>query len=129
MGFIAASGSTPAAAACAAWARPISHPSRVTAEFRAMFWALKGATFTPRLASPRQTPATITLLPQSDEVPATSNPPFTGTPSPPVHADDPPAVTAGVEFGRRERGDVDAPEGVDRGLERHDHRGPDHTGV
>jgi len=37
-------GSTPAAPACAAWARPISPPSTVTAAFSAMFCALKGAT-------------------------------------------------------------------------------------
>ena len=36
-GFIAASGATPAAAACIAWARPISWPPAVTAELRAMF--------------------------------------------------------------------------------------------
>ena len=36
-------GSTPAASACAAWARPISPPS-ATQAFRAMFWALNGAT-------------------------------------------------------------------------------------
>ncbi len=37
-------GSTPAASACAAWARPISHPSAVTAALSAMFCALNGAT-------------------------------------------------------------------------------------
>lgn len=46
-GFISADGSTRAACACIAWARPISAPSRVTNEFSDMFCALKGATFTP----------------------------------------------------------------------------------
>ena len=36
-GFIAASGSMPAAWACAAWARPISSPPRVTKELSDMF--------------------------------------------------------------------------------------------
>src|SRR5437879_3397097 len=70
-GFIEASGSIPAAAACAACARPISLPSAVTAALRDMFWALKGATLTPWRRSQRQIPATTTLLPASEEVPAT----------------------------------------------------------
>ena len=37
MGFMSAKGSMPAASACMAWARPISRPSRVMAELRAMF--------------------------------------------------------------------------------------------
>jgi hypothetical protein len=74
IGFIAASATTPPACAWAAWARPISAPSGVTAEFRAMFCALNGATLTPRLASQRQIPATTTLLPASDAVPAASSP-------------------------------------------------------
>ena len=44
MGFMSTVGSMPAASAWTAWARPISSPSAVTAAFRAMFWALKGAT-------------------------------------------------------------------------------------
>ena len=44
MGFIRASGATPAASACTTWARPISSPSGVMAELRAIFWDLKGAT-------------------------------------------------------------------------------------
>ena len=44
MGFMSTWGGTPAAAACTAWARPISRPSGVAKELRAMFWALKGAT-------------------------------------------------------------------------------------
>src|SRR5919202_2233265 len=71
-GFIAASGSTLAAAAWAAWARPISAPSLVTKELSAMFCALKGATLTPSRKSQRQMPATTTLLPASEWVPATS---------------------------------------------------------
>ena len=43
MGFIRTSGATPAASACTTWARPISKPSGVMAELRAMFWDLKGA--------------------------------------------------------------------------------------
>lgn len=44
MGFIRTSGATPAASDCTTWARPISKPSGVMAELRAMFWDLKGAT-------------------------------------------------------------------------------------
>ncbi len=44
---MATSGSTPAAMACMAWARPISWPAGVTNEFKAMFCALNGATRTP----------------------------------------------------------------------------------
>ena len=76
-GFIAASGSTPAAAACIACARPISAPSAVTAELSDMFCALKGATFTPSRASHRHSPAVSTDLPASEVVPATSSAPFT----------------------------------------------------
>src|SRR5919202_7076002 len=76
-GFIAASGSTLAAAAWAAWARPISAPSHVTKELSAMFCALKGATLTPSRASQRQMPATTTLFPASEWVPATSREPLT----------------------------------------------------
>jgi hypothetical protein len=74
-GFIRASGSIPAAAACMAWARPISAPPAVTNEFSDMFCALNGATFTPERASHRHKPATSTLLPASDAVPATSSDP------------------------------------------------------
>ena len=42
-------GSTPAASACATWARPISPPSRVTKLLSAMFCALNGATRYARL--------------------------------------------------------------------------------
>ena len=76
MGFMAASGSTIAAAAWEAWARPISAPSRVTKELSAMFWALNGATPTPSRASQRQMPATMTLFPASEWVPATSTAPL-----------------------------------------------------
>ena len=75
-GFIRASGSMPAAAACMAWARPISAPLAVTNEFSDMFWALNGATLTPCLASQRHSPAVRTLLPASDVVPATRSAPF-----------------------------------------------------
>ena len=74
---MSATGSIPAAAACIAWARPISAPSRVTNEFSDMFCALNGATFTPCRASHRHNPATSTLLPASEPVPATSSVPRT----------------------------------------------------
>ncbi len=75
-GFIRASGSRPAAAACMACARPISAPSAVTKEFSDMFWALNGATRTPRRASQRHSPAASTLLPASEVVPATRSAPL-----------------------------------------------------
>ena len=74
---MSAAGSMPAAAACIAWARPISAPSSVTKEFSDMFCALNGATFTPCRASHRHSPATSTLLPASEPVPATSSVPRT----------------------------------------------------
>ncbi|QRN82004.1 MAG: hypothetical protein JK586_02100 [Nocardiopsis sp. BM-2018] len=40
-----------------------------------MFWALNGATRTPRRASDRHNPATRVLLPASDVVPHTINAP------------------------------------------------------
>src|SRR5438270_13225388 len=75
---MSAVGSMPAAAACMTWARPISAPSAVTKEFSDMFCALNGATLTPCRASQRHSPATSTLLPASDPVPATSSVPLTG---------------------------------------------------
>ena len=42
-----ASGSRRQAWAWTTWARPISPPSAVMNELRAMFWGLKGATRTP----------------------------------------------------------------------------------
>ena len=75
-GFIADSGATLAAAACAAWARAISPPSSVTKELRDMFCALNGATLTPRRTSHRHRPCTTTLFPTSDPVPATRIPPL-----------------------------------------------------
>src|SRR5215211_351502 len=76
IGFMATSGSTIAAEAWEAWARPISAPSRVTKELSAMFWALNGATLTPSRASQRQMPATTTLFPASEWVPAMSRAPL-----------------------------------------------------
>ena len=49
-GFMATSGVERAAAACHAWALPISWPDGVTAELLAMFCALNGATLAPRRA-------------------------------------------------------------------------------
>ena len=57
------------------WARPISPPSSVTKELSDMFWALNGATETPRRRSQRQSPVTMVLLPAPDEVPRISSEP------------------------------------------------------
>ncbi len=73
-GFIADSGGTRAAWAWRNWARPISAPSAHTPELLDMFWALNGATATPRRAKSRQSPVTTSDLPASEEVPATSRP-------------------------------------------------------
>src|SRR6266568_3076121 len=74
-------GSSPHARACSACARPISPPSSATTELFDMFCALNGATLMPRLASIRQIPATTTLFPASEVVPATSRAPVsTGRP-------------------------------------------------
>ena len=62
-------GSTPAASAWTTWARPISRPSRVMKELRAMFWALKGATLRPSWRNTRHRPAATRLLPALDMVP------------------------------------------------------------
>src|SRR2546425_2431256 len=62
-------GSTPAASACAAWARPISPPSIVTDEFNAMFCDLNGATRYPARAKRRQKAVARTDLPTADPVP------------------------------------------------------------
>ena len=43
-GFMSIDGSSPAASAWSACARPISPPSAATNELRAIFWALNGAT-------------------------------------------------------------------------------------
>src|SRR4051812_18868670 len=72
-----ASGSTPAANAWNACARPISAPSHVTALFSDMFCALNGATRTPLRASTRHSPATTSDLPASLVAPATISPPRT----------------------------------------------------
>ncbi|MBF8299375.1 MAG: hypothetical protein HW397_424 [Dehalococcoidia bacterium] len=60
-----------AAAACTAWALPISPPSMVAKEFNDMFWALNGATLSPRLAKIRQRAVVKTDLPALDMVPWT----------------------------------------------------------
>src|SRR6478735_7948729 len=73
-GFIAVVGSTRAATAWSHCARPISPPSRQTIELFDMFCALNGATRTPRRTSARHSPATMTYLPASDDVPATRRP-------------------------------------------------------
>lgn len=45
-----------------------------TAELFDMFWALNGATCSPRLASARRAPVTTSDLPASEEVPANRMP-------------------------------------------------------
>src|ERR1700687_321874 len=64
-------GSTPAAWAWANCARPISPPAGHTAALLDMFWALNGATRSPRRANRRHSPATSVLLPADDAVPWT----------------------------------------------------------
>ena len=75
-GFMATSGSAPAATACSHWARPISPPSAVTMAFSDMFWPLNGATATPRRARSRHSPTVTVDLPASEEVPQTMSAPF-----------------------------------------------------
>ena len=62
-------GARPAAWAWTTWARPISPPSGVMKLFRAMFWALKGATRMPSWRKMRHSPATMMLLPTSEPEP------------------------------------------------------------
>src|SRR6516164_4388596 len=68
-GFMSVCGSTPAACACSAWARPISPPSTVTAALLDMFCGLKGSTRRPRRVAARASPATISDLPTSEPAP------------------------------------------------------------
>ena len=74
-GFIAGSGTAPAASAWIHCARPISAPTPSgpvhTIELLDMFCALNGATLTPRRAKARHSPVVTTLLPASEVVPAT----------------------------------------------------------
>ena len=69
MGFIRTEGSLPAASACTTWARPISRPSLVMKELRAMFWLLKGATRYPSCMNTLHRPAATRLFPALDMVP------------------------------------------------------------
>ena len=69
-GFISVLQGIPAASACTAWARPISRPSGVAKELRAIFCALKGAGVYPSCRKILQNPAATTLLPTSLPVPA-----------------------------------------------------------
>jgi hypothetical protein len=68
-GFMWTLGSTLAARACTACARPISPPSTATAALFDMFWGLNGATFRPRRTSSRASPATSVDLPTFEPVP------------------------------------------------------------
>ncbi len=63
------SGSSPAARAWSAWARPISPPSAVTAALFDMFCGLNGATERPRLWKARRRPATTIDLPTFEPAP------------------------------------------------------------
>src|SRR5581483_3084657 len=68
-GFMSVWGSTPAASACSAWARPISPPSTVTAALFDMFCGLNGITRKPRRTAARAIPATMSDLPTSEPAP------------------------------------------------------------
>jgi hypothetical protein len=67
-GFIRTSGSTPAASAWRYCATPISPPDTTRALFD-MFWALNGATSTPRRAKARASAVVSTLFPAELEAP------------------------------------------------------------
>ncbi len=62
-------GAMRAARAWSAWARPISPPSAVTAALFDMFCGLNGRTLSPRRASARHNPATMSDLPTPEPVP------------------------------------------------------------
>ena len=62
-------GSSPAARAWSACARPISPPPGHAAALFDMFCGLKGATESPRRRAARQSPATTVDFPTSDPVP------------------------------------------------------------
>src|SRR5438270_4798911 len=68
-GFMSVCGSTPAASAWSAWARPISPPSTVTAALFDMFCGLNGTTRRPRRTKARARPATMSDLPTSEPAP------------------------------------------------------------
>ena len=65
-------GATRAASAWTICARPISSPSAVTPELFDMFWALNGATRSPRSAKRRHRAVATTDLPTSEPVPSTA---------------------------------------------------------
>src|SRR5712691_12953236 len=71
IGFISYVAKSPAASACKAWARPISNPSMVAAEFRDIFCALKGATRRPERMKIRHRAVVRIDLPTCDAVPST----------------------------------------------------------
>ncbi len=68
-GFMSVCGSTPAARACKACARPISPPSTVTAALFDMFCGLNGSTRRPRRMAARARPVTMSDLPTSEPAP------------------------------------------------------------
>jgi hypothetical protein len=69
-GFMSTLGVTPAAMAWSHWATPISPPS-TTRALLDMFWALNGATSTPRRANHRQSAVASRLLPAVEVQPST----------------------------------------------------------
>src|SRR5574341_1084314 len=69
IGFISTRGLTPAASACTACERPISPPSGVENEFRAIFCALNGATAYPSREKRRQRAVQRRLFPTLEAVP------------------------------------------------------------
>ena len=69
MGFMHTSGFMPAASACITWALPISSPSSVTNELRAIFWDLNGAARYPSCRITLHNPAARRLFPTPDIVP------------------------------------------------------------
>src|SRR5713101_5469170 len=71
IGFMSYVAKSPAASACKAWARPISNPSMVAAEFSDIFCALKGATRRPERLKIRHRAVVRIDLPTWDAVPST----------------------------------------------------------
>src|SRR5579859_10532 len=102
MGFMSTVGSTPAACAWANWARPISPPAGHTAALLDMFWALNGATRSPRRANKRHSPATSVLLPADEAVPWTMS---TGA-SPSVTGDSRDGLDQALTLRRQAAGDA-----------------------
>ena len=69
IGFIKTEGLIPAASACITCALPISRPSSVIYEFKAIFCDLNGATLYPSCANTLHNPPARILFPAFDIVP------------------------------------------------------------